>query len=192
MIIVLIVSGCVATTMHTYQAAGNRIICEGNGLGKIAVLPEFAWRQDQKEPEKRELMALEVIERSFQGITCGSISQPGGIREVSSWSGKPESELLIQFAEEGIDTIIIIRIEELTPRLQITYSLPQAGRVVLKIYNIKGQVIKTLIDKFQPAGDKTVVWDGLDMHGQKTASGIYLYQLQAGAYIDVKKMILIE
>ena len=109
MIIVLIVSGCVATTMHTYQAAGNRIICEGNGLGKIAVLPEFAWRQDQKEPEKRELMALEVIERSFQGITCGSISQPGGIREVSSWSGKPESELLIQFAEEGIDTIIIIR-----------------------------------------------------------------------------------
>ena len=124
MFIVLIASGCVATSMHTYQAAGNLNICEGDGLGKIAVLPEMAWRQDQKEPEKRELMVLEVIERSFQGITCGSISMPGGIRQVSNWSGKLESELLKQFAEEGIDTIIVIRIEELTPRLQITYSLP--------------------------------------------------------------------
>jgi hypothetical protein len=122
--IIMVMPGCIATTMHTYQAAGNRTICEGDGLGKIAVLPEVAWRQDQKEPEKRELMALEVIERSFQGIVCGSISKPGGIREFSSWSSKPESELLKQFAEEGIDTIIIIRIEELTPRLQITYSLP--------------------------------------------------------------------
>jgi hypothetical protein len=116
--------GCAATTMHTYQAAGNRTICEGDSLGKIAVLPEVAWRQDQKEPEKRELMAREVIERSFQGITCGSISKPGGVREVSNWSSRPESELLKLFAEEGIDTIITIRIEELTPRLQITYSLP--------------------------------------------------------------------
>jgi hypothetical protein len=110
--------------MNTYQAAGKRTICEGSDLGKIAVLPEAAWRHDQKEPEKREVMALEEIENSFQNIACGSVSKPGGIRAFSSWSSRPESELLKQFSEEGIDTIIIIRIEELTPRIEVTFSLP--------------------------------------------------------------------
>jgi len=117
-------SGCAVTTMHTYQAAGKRTICDGTDLGKIAVLPEAAWRHDQKEPGKRKLMALEEIENSFKEMACGSISAPGGIREFSSWSSEPESQLLKQFHEEGVDTIIIIRIEELTPRLQITFSLP--------------------------------------------------------------------
>jgi len=124
MFVLLIISGCASTTMHTYQAVGKRNICEGADLGKIVVLPETAWRQDQKEPKKRELMALEEIEKSFQSITCGSISKPGGIRGFSNWSNKPEAELLKQFSEDGIDTIIIIRIEELTPRIGVTFSLP--------------------------------------------------------------------
>jgi len=122
--VIFVVSGCAATTVHTYQAAGKGTICAGNDLGIIAVLPEAAWRHDQKEPKKRELMALEEIEKSFQDIPCGSTSRPGGIRNFSNWSSKPESELLTQFSEEGIDTIIIIRVEEFTPRLEITFSLP--------------------------------------------------------------------
>jgi hypothetical protein len=117
-------SGCAVTTTNTYQAAGNRTICEGNDLGKIAVLPETAWRTDQKEPDKRELMALEEIKKAFQEMPCGTISAPGGVREFGNWSSEPESELLQKFAKEGVDTIVIIRIEELTPRLQITFSLP--------------------------------------------------------------------
>ena len=110
--------------MHTYQAVGKNTICDDKDLGKIVVLPEAAWRVDQKEPDKREAMALEEIEKSFQQFPCGSISYPEGIREFSNWASEPESELLKQFSGEGVDTIIIIRIEELTPRLQVTFSLP--------------------------------------------------------------------
>ncbi len=110
--------------MRTYQAAGKSIICGDRDLGKIVVLPEAAWRLDQKEPDKREAMALAEIEKSFQQFPCGSISYPEGIREFSNWASEPESELLKRFSGEGIDTIIIIRIEELTPRLQVTFSLP--------------------------------------------------------------------
>ena len=90
----------------------------------MAILPETAWRDDQKEPAKRKRMALEEIKQSFQGIPCGSISAPGGIREFSNWSSTPESTLLKRFAKQGVDTIILIRIEELTPRLSVTFSLP--------------------------------------------------------------------
>ena len=123
---VALLSGCATTTMYTYQAAGEKTICDGKGdnIGYVAILPEVAWREDQKEPEKRKLMALEEIKRAFQEIPCGSIAAPGGIREFSTWSSKPESALLEQFSKEGVDTIILIRIEELTPRLYVTFSLP--------------------------------------------------------------------
>jgi len=112
--------------MHTYHAGGKKTICDGkrNNIGYVAILPEVAWRDDQKEPEKRKLMALEEIERSFQKIPCGSVLAPGGIRQLSNWSSKSESELLKDFSKEGVDTVILIRIEELTPRLYVTFSLP--------------------------------------------------------------------
>jgi hypothetical protein len=69
-------------------------------------------------------MALEEIEKAFQLFPCGSIAKPGGIREFADWSGRPEAGLLKQFSGQGVDTVIVIRIEELTPRLTFTFSLP--------------------------------------------------------------------
>lgn len=118
------ISGCAVTSVSTYKAVGSGNICDNSNLGKVVVLPEAAWRQDQKEHQLREVMALEEIEKSFQQFPCGSISATEGIRGFSNWSIKPESNLVKQFSSEGIDTIIMIRIEELTPRIQITFSLP--------------------------------------------------------------------
>jgi hypothetical protein len=125
-ILALLIAGCASTSMKTYRVAGKPTICDGNNddLGHIVVLPETAWRNDQKEPAKRESMALEEIKNAFQGFPCGSLSAPGGIRNVSSWSSKPESELLKEFYNEEIDTIILLRIEELTPYIYVTFSFP--------------------------------------------------------------------
>jgi len=125
-VISIYMTGCVATTTNIYHAGGEKTLCDekGKNLGYVAILPEVAWREDQKEPEKRKRMAQEEIERSFQQFPCGSLSTPGGIREFADWSSKPESELLKKFSKEGVDTVILIRIEELTPRLYVTFSLP--------------------------------------------------------------------
>lgn len=125
-ILALSIAGCASTSIKTYPAAGKPTICDvKNGdLGHIVILPETAWRKDQKEPAKRESMALEEIKNAFKGFPCGNLSPPGGIRNFSSWSSKPESELLKQFYNEGVDTIILLRIEELTPYLYVTFSLP--------------------------------------------------------------------
>lgn len=125
-IVAILVSGCATTSLQTYRAAGGDTICgrDGHDLGVVAVLPEVVWRRDQKEPENRQAMARVAMEEAFREMPCGKLVPPGGIRVFSSWSARPESDLAGQFSAEGIDTIVIIRVEELTPRLYITFSLP--------------------------------------------------------------------
>jgi hypothetical protein len=69
-------------------------------------------------------MAIGEIKNAFQNFPCGNLNPPGGVREFSGWSGKTESQLLGEFDREGVDTIILLRIEELTPRMFFTFSLP--------------------------------------------------------------------
>jgi hypothetical protein len=122
----VILISCTSVSTQIYKASGSRTICSENNqnLGNTVILPETAWRIDQKEPYKRETMALRAITESFKDFPCGNISNSDGIREFSQWSGMPESELIKLFKSKGIDTIIILRIEELTPYLGITFSLP--------------------------------------------------------------------
>ncbi len=121
-----IISSCASTRVYTYSIDGKETICNKDSikLGSIVVLPEAAWRKNQKEPEKREVMALNEIKKAFKGISCGNVSLPNGIKTFKNWSGVSENNILSQFSAEGFDTIIIIRIEELTPKLNITFSIP--------------------------------------------------------------------
>ncbi len=126
LVINLMITGCATTTVEIYQATGENTLCTNTdiNLGYVAVLPEVAWRKDQKEAESRTQMALQEIQRSFKEIPCGNISSPGGIKAISDWSAVPESKLLEKFSREGVNTLILLRIEELTPRLFVTFSLP--------------------------------------------------------------------
>ena len=75
---------------------------------------------------------------------------------------------------------------------RIQYHLSNPSRVELTIYNLIGQKVKVLVDEFQTPGTKSVTWDGLNAAGQTLASGIYFYKLNAGDFIEIKKMILIK
>jgi flagellar hook assembly protein FlgD len=68
-------------------------------------------------------------------------------------------------------------------------SLPHT---TLKIYNILGQKVRTLVDESKRAGSYEVIWDGKDDKGKEVGSGIYFYQLRAGDYTETKKMILVK
>ena len=78
----------------------------------------------------------------------------------------------------------------------ISYSLPHAAFVDAAIYNLKGQLIKTLIYKQQYGGSHTVVWNGIDANGNSLPSGAYIYQIKAvakdDAYVKSKKMVLLK
>lgn len=78
------------------------------------------------------------------------------------------------------------------PTTTISYSLPQEGKVSLKIYNVKGQLVKQLIDGSQPEGYYEVVWNGKDNAGRSVASGIYYYRINACGKTINKKMLLLK
>jgi hypothetical protein len=73
------------------------------------------------------------------------------------------------------------------PMTTIAYQLPEVSKVELSIYNVAGQLIKTLVNETNNAGHYSVIWDarGVD-------SGVYLYRFKAGKYINVKKCLVIK
>jgi hypothetical protein len=78
------------------------------------------------------------------------------------------------------------------PETEITYYLPEQQRTLLVVYNLIGQEVRTLVDRNQVRGSYTVSWDGTDSFGRPVPSGVYIYRLQAGSYIESKKMMLVK
>jgi len=78
------------------------------------------------------------------------------------------------------------------PTTSIKYAIPQDARVSLVVYDMLGQVVKTLVDQEQEAGYYTVRWDGTNDFGSKVSSGIYIYRIIAGKYTSTMKMNLLK
>ena len=82
------------------------------------------------------------------------------------------------------------------PSTRILFSLPEEASVSLKVYNMLGQEISTLIDAVNPAGTHSATWNGTNSLGERVSSGTYLYRLETRAtrsgmnWIHVRKMIL--
>ncbi len=78
------------------------------------------------------------------------------------------------------------------PATNITFAMPHPEYVRLSIYNSLGQLVATLVDAQFSSGVYSIHWDGRADDGHLVDSGLYLYQLQAGAFIDTKKMMFIR
>ena len=78
------------------------------------------------------------------------------------------------------------------PETEIRFQLPEASHVVIRIINTLGQEIRILAERQYETGYHNVRWDGKDNNGNLVSSGIYLYQLKAGAFSQIKKMSLIR
>jgi hypothetical protein len=71
---------------------------------------------------------------------------------------------------------------------KIDFQMAQSGRVNLSVYNIAGQLVRTLVDGERPAGWHRTQWDGRDGHGHKAGSGVYFCRMTASGFNAVSKM----
>jgi hypothetical protein len=78
------------------------------------------------------------------------------------------------------------------PTTEIRFDIPEKTRVELRIFNILGQQVTTLVDEIRNAGTYQILWDGKSSSGIPVASGMYIYQLKAGSFVGAKKMILLR
>jgi hypothetical protein len=73
------------------------------------------------------------------------------------------------------------------PSTKIKYSIPQSSYVAVKVYDVLGNEIETLVNEEKPAGTYEVNWNAASL-----PSGVYFYQLKAGEFVQTKKMVLIK
>jgi flagellar hook assembly protein FlgD len=79
------------------------------------------------------------------------------------------------------------------PSTTIKYQIPQDNiRVRIEVYNVVGQLVRTLADIKQNAGEYEIVWDGTNSQNIQVASGIYFYRMQAGDFVSLKKFHLLK
>ena len=78
------------------------------------------------------------------------------------------------------------------PSTTISYILPEASEITLSVYNLKGQLVRTLVEGLKPSGLHQVVWDGKDKLNRQAASGVYFIRLQSGKTSKTRKMLLMK
>ena len=78
------------------------------------------------------------------------------------------------------------------PRTTINYQLPRNTKVSLRIYNLNGQMIKSLVNSKQTMGSYAVTWDGKDEYGKQVASGLYIYAIKTKEFEQKRKMLFVR
>ena len=78
------------------------------------------------------------------------------------------------------------------PETKIRFQLPKDMDTRVGVYNLKGQLVRMLIQATIKAGYQEIRWDGRDEQGKRVASGVYYYRIQAGPHDEIRKMVLIK
>lgn len=78
------------------------------------------------------------------------------------------------------------------PVTSVRYSLAEPGRVTIRVYDVAGRVVRTLRDRPEEAGERSVVWDGTNDRGQHVGSGVYFCSMVAGEFSDRRLMVLLK
>ncbi len=78
------------------------------------------------------------------------------------------------------------------PTTTISFGLPQAGHAKLSIYNLRGQLVRTLFAGDVQAGNHQFMWDGTNDFGAHVASGVYLYTLKFDDFVSARKLVLVK
>jgi photosystem II stability/assembly factor-like uncharacterized protein len=115
----------------------------------------------------------------------------------SPWSAIWSFGVMVTNVQKEDELPIVFALEQnypnpFNPVTTIKYQLPRQTEVRLEIYNIIGELMKIMVDEKQDAGLHSVSWNGLDEHGSAVTSGVYLYHLKAGEFVQVRKMSLVR
>ena len=78
------------------------------------------------------------------------------------------------------------------PTTTIKYELFQSSQVTISVYDILGRFVKTLVNRTQDPGVKTIQWDATNEQGNRVSAGVYIYKLKAGNFIETKEMVLLK
>jgi len=103
------------------------------------------------------------------------------VTEIKDYSGIPEAFSLERNYPNPFN-----------PSTSIKYSIKKRSIVILRIYNIVGREVRTLVSGRETAGRKSVIWDGKNDAGKTVGSGVYVYRIQVGSFVQSRKMLFLK
>ncbi|PID27272.1 MAG: hypothetical protein CSB55_09055, partial [Candidatus Cloacimonadota bacterium] len=120
--------------------------------------------------------------------------------EISESEYSLEQEWVIISSVQENDKIIIPKVTQLlqntpnpfNPATSVNFDLAKDGKVKIEVYNVKGQLIKTLKNEFVSAGSHSVEWNGQTEHGEAAASGVYFIRMTADNFTSMKKALMLK
>jgi len=147
---------------------------QGNGNDAAFAQIELTIASDDPDSNSRGSWFI-VDDLAFEGTT-------GGIDEIGHGSIPKSFELRQNYPNP------------FNPSTTIDFSVPDEGKGIttLHIYDLRGRLVRTLIDEELSPGNFSLHWDGKTDLGEKVSSGTYLYRLEVGDFTTTKKMILVE
>jgi hypothetical protein len=82
----------------------------------------------------------------------------------------------------------------MNPTAKITYTVGKSGRVWLRVFDVSGHVVRTLVDQYREARREAyeAIWDGMNDRGERASSGVFFYQLEASGYKSAKKIVILR
>jgi len=132
---------------------------------------EWVWSSDTG--------AFGEIKPAWNGPHCYPVSGASAVTERGD--GLPSSFSLSQNYPNPFN-----------PTTEINFDVPTRSQVTLSVFNVLGQKVSTLLDEVKDAGKYTADWDGTASDGTPVASGIYFYRMEAGNFVQTKKMMLLK
>ncbi len=125
---------------------------------------------------------------AVKAVYTGNVLSPAAFSNAVTIPPTPnDDEIMIE------DTILHANYPNpFNPETTICYDLKEKSPIRIDIYNIKGQLIKILVNEAKSAGSYKVVWNGKDSNGKEVSSGIYQYRMQAGEYHITRRMMLLK
>lgn len=151
-------------------------------------------------PGDKSLFTLEG-EKNFDSVEISVCDKEGnlmGVKKIYEVSSNlPSGYILSQNYPNPFNPVTCIRYTVGSNQIEAAdggrrTADNSAQHVTLKVYNILGQLVKTLVDEDKFPGTYQVIWDGKDQNGEEVSSGIYFYKLKAEDYTETKKMILLK
>jgi hypothetical protein len=190
----------VATLLQSFAAS-----CRGSAVELSWELSEqvpresFVIERAERPGDFAELRGVEIAANGLRYSFTDADIEPGTMCRYRVSIAKEDASREILFETEGISipampvTLFQNHPNPFNPSTIVRYYLPQSADVTLGVYDARGRLVVSLVEREKQAkGYYEVAWDGRDARGQAVASGVYFSRLRAGKLTESRKMILLK
>jgi hypothetical protein len=147
-------------------------------------------------PHQTNLMTETDGTSHVDAIPAGQVAfyrlQAVGANGMGSEAVAPASPTAAVAATPAAVRLLGVAPNPFNPRTSIRFELPDARPVRLQVFDLRGRLVRTLVDAPLPPGRQEVAWDGRNQAGRLVGAGTYLYRLEAGSFTGSGRMLLVK